>query len=574
VRSSTRGIVIAVVTFACTIPCLVTAATPSAATTRTTTTTTRAASSQPTTRPDPHLWARRNVDLLRESFTRVPADKDGDAVSLLEFSVSYNPLLARDPYAGQVLNIIEAALAQNVVDRDAREEIEEVAKALHRPPEQRAAPSPAQREVREAQAMEQRHALHRRDGDWAALALDYYGAAQDERRQKRVERANLYFDKLVELLRDHPPARDAKLADALRYPAYGIARLALEMGRQPDLDALIPSFPDPLRLDLLLGYACAHIQDGHIERGRAIVEQRVRRLSPSVADHMLAALDGQRVRPLASKHVTTTRSVAGPRPSPATSAAATAATAATRGGEPVLGESLPQLSHVIAVVAHAHARRGDVDAAARVKSGYWEDVKAHDVALLAKFAAEGGHRDAAVAAFGRAIELEKDDPTMTPAELDEKIPLLREAVTLGQLDLAYGMLSTSADPGAKVRYHLAKAHRARGDAARADALIDDAIAIAGKGRREGNVLALIAVDIHARGQVERAEGLLIQAMDHIEGVDFGFSGTAAIVRAAMEMNRLDLLDRCYASYDNPGEKTLLCIVATRAGLSGLNEHSN
>ena len=63
-------------------------------------------------------------------------------------------------------------------------------------------------------------------------------------------------------------------------------------------------------------------------------------------------------------------------------------------------------------------------------------------------------------------------------------------------------------------------------------------------------------------------------MDHIEGVDFGFSGTAAIVRAAMEMNRLDLLERCYASYDNAGEKMLLCIVATRAGLDGLDQDSN
>jgi hypothetical protein len=398
VRSLTRGIVIAVVAFACTIPCLGAAATPRAAAA---TTTTRAASSQATTRPDAHLWARRNVDLLRESFRHIPADKDGDAVSLLEFSVSTNLLLSRDPYAGQVLNIIEPALAKNVFDRDDREEIEEVARSLRRPPEQRAAPSPAQRQAREAQVTERRHALHRRDGDWAALALDYYGAAQDEWRQKRVERANLYFDRLVELLRDHPPARDAKMADALRYPAYGIARLALEMGRQPDLDALIPSCPDPLRLDLLLGYACAHIQDGRVERGRAIIEQRVRPLSPPVAHHVLAALDGQRVRPLAPKDVTTTQPVAGTRPA-ATGTTTITTTTTTRGAAQVLGESLPQLSHVIAVVAHAHARRGDVDAAARVKSGYWPDVQAHEVALLAKFAAEGGHRDAAAAAFGRA----------------------------------------------------------------------------------------------------------------------------------------------------------------------------
>jgi tetratricopeptide (TPR) repeat protein len=272
---------------------------------------------------------------------------------------------------------------------------------------------------------------------------------------------------------------------------------------------------------------------------------------------VVAALKGQRVRPLAPKHVATTQSVASTQP---------AAPAATRGGAQPLGESLPQLGHVITVIAHAHASRGDVDAAARVISGYWEDVGAHNVALLAKLAAEGGHPDAAIAAFARAIELQKDDPIMTPAERAEKVGFLREAVQLGLFDLAYGMLSSTADPGAEVRYHLARAHRARGDAARADALIDEAVAIATKDRGEGAVLALIAVDLHAAGQVKRAEELLIKAIDHIEGVDFGFSGTAAIVCAARRMNRLDLLDRCYASYDDPGEKMLLCIVATRAGL--------
>lgn len=37
------------------------------------------------------------------------------------------------------------------------------------------------------------------------------------------------------------------------------------------------------------------------------------------------------------------------------------------------------------------------------------------------------------------------------------------------------------------------------------------------------------------------------------------------------MNRLDLLDRCYQTYDDPGEKMLLCIVATSAGLSGIDD---
>ena len=117
-----------------------------------------------------------------------------------------------------------------------------------------------------------------------------------------------------------------------------------------------------------------------------------------------------------------------------------------------------------------------------------------------------------------------------------------------------------------MRHNLAGAYRRRGNHARADALIEEAIAIGLKGDGDGNVLAAIAADLHAAGQVERAEELLAKEIDHIEGVDFGFSGTSAIVRAAMTMNRLDLLDRLYASY-RPGEKMLLCIVATRAGIA-------
>ena len=63
------------------------------------------------------------------------------------------------------------------------------------------------------------------------------------------------------------------------------------------------------------------------------------------------------------------------------------------------------------------------------------------------------------------------------------------------------------------------------------------------------------------GDGQRAERVLLDALERIEGVDFGFGGTADILDAAIKMNRLDLVERIYDQSD-PGRRLLLCIVAS------------
>jgi hypothetical protein len=62
--------------------------------------------------------------------------------------------------------------------------------------------------------------------------------------------------------------------------------------------------------------------------------------------------------------------------------------------------------------------------------------------------------------------------------------------------------------------------------------------------------------------------VLLDSLDRIEGVDFGFGGTAAVVSAAVRMNRLDLLDRLYERGET-GTRLLLCLTACRAAVYGV-----
>ena len=193
------------------------------------------------------------------------------------------------------------------------------------------------------------------------------------------------------------------------------------------------------------------------------------------------------------------------------------------GGDAQIRQALEQAAQLLASIAHAHARRGDIDIAQRQLN---DELPYYTWAMLARFAAEGNHPDAARDAFERAIKAFSKETIYEPAAIEEKTRYVREAVDLGRFDVASRLLSFTTPPGAWARHQLAKTYRQRGDAKRADALIDEAIAIAGKDRHEGHVMAAIAVDLHAQGQVDRAEKLLIDAMNHIEGVDFGYSGTA------------------------------------------------
>src|SRR5436189_3735544 len=69
-----------------------------------------------TTRPNPDLWARRNIDLIRQATTRKvdPLD-DGGIESTLMFSAD-NLMLFRAPYAQELLKTLEPVATQPSID--------------------------------------------------------------------------------------------------------------------------------------------------------------------------------------------------------------------------------------------------------------------------------------------------------------------------------------------------------------------------------------------------------------------------------------------------------------------------
>jgi len=189
-------------------------------------------------------------------------------------------------------------------------------------------------------------------------------------------------------------------------------------------------------------------------------------------------------------------------------------------------------------------------------------LAAHEWSRLAMRAAEAGHPAAARLGFDRANDMMQYDVLLTPERRDEKARLVREAVGLGQFDIANTMHQTSSKPGAWTRLNLARVYRERGEQAKATALLDEGIAIAAaQDAREGASLAGIAVELQRMGQPDRAERALLDSLSRIHGEDFGFSGTSSIVEAAVAMDRVDLLDRLYNQGDS-GERLLLCIMAS------------
>jgi hypothetical protein len=125
------------------------------------------------------------------------------------------------------------------------------------------------------------------------------------------------------------------------------------------------------------------------------------------------------------------------------------------------------------------------------------------------------------------------------------------------------MHQTARPPGAVTRLKLAKVYRQRGDAAKASKLLDGALTIAYQpDTKEGASMAWIAVEFQQIGQPDRGERAFLDSMTRIHGEDFGFSGTSSIVRAAVAMNGIELLDNLYERSDQ-GNRLLLCITASR-----------
>lgn len=506
-------------------------------------TATTAATTRPLARPDPHLWTQRNLDLIRAGTARADEPKGSDAIgTALGFSLTFNPLLVRDPYAQEMLEIIETALADDQTHEEARAVMEEFVPFLRLPEDQRVLrqlsrhieaedmDKPLLRAGNElnvasdlgdvmgleayepltTRAIEQLNAAARAAGRERRLALAYSHLAHSALRRGLRERTDLYIDRMLAIVREQPDFQIPQRGNTNAVSPSGVALLLFRAGRAEDFDALLKSVDAQVRVELLIGAAAAHANEDRLDDARRVIETELRLLAPAAAGRLLAALDRDNALT-----------------APVTSMPS--APSSTRPSDRNVDPAEQRLREAVSSIVRARIRRED---------------PAHVIE--------------------RALEALRGDPTHSPQEVEEKTRFVREALQAQDVELAQRMLQTSSQPGAYWYYQLAKAQRARGNAARANELVEQALVIAGKGRGGGSVMADIAVDLHAAGKVERAEELLTRAIDHIEGVDFGLGGTAAIVQAAMRMNRLDLLDRFYETYEL-GERMLLCIMATRAG---------
>jgi tetratricopeptide (TPR) repeat protein len=503
----------------------------------------------------------------------------------------------REPYATQVRKIVEAALADPQTHDRTRASLQTVLAFLRLPEDQRvlrqltrqmdsedlAKPliragnelniasdldgviGRSQYEPFASRAVEEMDAAARAAEEWQGLGLAYSYLARGALRRGLRDRADVYVDRMLAIVREHPQFQDPNRGNTDAVSPTGVARLLASMGRTEDLDALLAALDLVARVELIAGATATYAGEGKFDEARQLVEARMRPLSPAAADRLAAALDGRIV----------------PLPKPATTTSTAPTTSSTRRSR--RRETDPaemRLRDALSIIAHGHARRGEIEIAAQQLIALEADrvhlgagpgqMPSYQWARLAYEAHQGGRADAARRALERALEMLPVKSVDEPHETTEKTGFVREAMAAGDMELAGSMLGTTSAPGAGGYYRLAKAYRARGDAARADALVEKALTIASKGRGGGSTMAAIAVDLHAAGEVQRAEELLTRAIDHIEGVDFGFSGTHSIVHAAMRMNRLDLLDRLYETYD-PGERMLLCIVASRAGFFPLAE---
>ena len=69
---------------------------------------------------DADVWPRRNIELLRWAVDQPDRGREGFPATVFGFSLQFNPLLMRDPYAAEVVTLVEkyqataAAEAQRV----------------------------------------------------------------------------------------------------------------------------------------------------------------------------------------------------------------------------------------------------------------------------------------------------------------------------------------------------------------------------------------------------------------------------------------------------------------------------
>jgi tetratricopeptide (TPR) repeat protein len=528
-------------------------------------------------RIDGDRWARRNVELVRQELGQTPDDKTAPRLTALSFSIQFNPLLLHDPYAAEVAGLAEAylpragenaafirrvvtlfrkPLAERVALRS-----DEITAALQsdraRPDQKPDQPAPGsiaeriirlpadQRAVREPALIAEMEAAAREPDGWGRLGLNYFTLALDATKVRDRARADRYVDRLLAVLRDRPEIQPRPGAGQHRHLRTSVAHFLFGSDRREQWDAFLQSQKSDVRADSAISAAGILGYKGEFDAAQAIIDRHVQAIRPDLADRLSGAIRGEIILPP-------------PRPR-----------------EPGLRDFSPdekRLREAQELFAYGHAVRGDIEKAGRVQIALERDdsyqpegegrLPAHEWSRFAMLAAEHQHFDAARRGFDLANDAMQYDVLLDRAKRDEKARLVREAIGIGQYEIADSIHQTSSQPGAWTRLDLAKAYRKRGDAARAATLLDEGLAIGNEpDTKEGASMAGIAVELQRMGQPDRAERTFLDSLARIHGEDFGFSGTSSIVEAAIAMDRVDLLDRLYDRGDG-GDRLLLSIIAS------------
>jgi tetratricopeptide (TPR) repeat protein len=532
---------------------------------------------------DADQWARRSVELLRWAVEQPDQSNQSDASIVVGFSLQFNTLLMRDPYAAQVADLAEkyqakvgapakgydmyiALLRRPEAERlkqlpvDASKAARDARAGEGTPPNVYRIGGdilnlpPAVRAEREPVLISQMEQAARQQQEWGRLGLAYWRLAQFALHDKKPEQAGRYIDRMTEVVREHPIFQDPNHGNTDAVDPSALADVMLRAGRRAELEKWVEAEGGEVRAELAVGLVGELAKGGDFDAAGTAVEKYLRPSEPGRAGRLAAALEGKVVLPP-------------PEPDRRKRNQSPAAELRLRGAQ--------------GSVASGFAARGDVETAARMlvelrrvtldPNADDDQIAAFEWAGLARRALQHGHTDATRRAFAHAIDALKEDTLMKEAEREEKARLVRQAIALGNFELADAMLHTGSRPGAWARLEIAQTYRKLGDPAKALAALDDALAQAyGPDVRAGAAMAEIAVELQVLGEGKRAEKVLLDAFPRIEGVDFGFGGTAAVVAAAARMDRLDLLDRLYEPAE-PGNQLLLCITASRAAVNGIEE---
>jgi tetratricopeptide (TPR) repeat protein len=537
-------------------------------------------------RIDGDLWAKRNVELIRRELSRQTEDKSVDRPTVLSFSIQFNPLLLRDPYAAEVAGLAEAYLARAGKNADFIRRVvallrkppaertgmgrDEFADALEpkqsrpdqKPEEEEGPPDPGSiaekflrlpiggRAAREPAMIDAMEAAARSSGKWGRLVDGHLRLARAATDAGDRARADRHVDRLLAVLREHPQFQDPARGNVNAVSPIALAAFFAESGRHDQWNAFLVSQKGDAHADLAIGEAGFLALNGKFDAARAVIDRHIRPSRPDSAARLEAALRGEVVLP---------------PPSPRK--------------EPPIPNPPPEESRLRQMqedVAMGHAVQGDVEKAGQMKIALERDASyypagkgrlaAHEWSRFAMLAAEHHHFDAARRGFDLANNVMQYDGLVVQEHREEKARLVREAVGLGQYEIANSMHQTSSRPGGWTRLSLVNVYLKRGDAAKAAKLLDEALAIAYEpDSKEGASMAMIAVELDRMGKPDRAERVFLDSMTRIHGEDFGFSGTSSIVEAAVAMKRVDLLDRLYDRGDG-GDRLLLCIMASRQSM--------